>query len=107
MSQNRRERMWTLALRLARSGGYGGWRQIEKELESKGFAGARRLLDMGEQDRLQRLCTEARKDTRMLDTKKRQNDEQQKAKALSRWENEGGAKAKSTKNARVAGTSDL
>ena len=37
MSQNRKKRMWTLALKLARSGDYGGWRQIEKELESQGF----------------------------------------------------------------------
>ena len=60
MSQNRKERMWTLALKLARSGDYGGWRQIEKELESQGFSAARRWLDMGEQDRLERLCAQAR-----------------------------------------------
>jgi hypothetical protein len=33
----------------------------------------------------------------MPDREKRPTDEQQKAKALSRWENEGGAKAKKTK----------
>jgi hypothetical protein len=86
MSQNRKERMWTLALKLARSGDYGICRQIEKKLENQGFSAARRWLDAGEHDRLDRLCIEAR----MPKSEKRLTDEQQKAKALSRWENEGG-----------------
>jgi hypothetical protein len=78
--------MWTLALKLARSGDYGSCRQILKELENQGFSAARRWLDASEHDRLDRLCTEAR----MPKREKRLTDEQQKAKALSLWENEGG-----------------
>lgn len=61
MSKDRKEDMWSLALKLARSGDYGGWRQIEKELESHGFAAARRWLDEREHDRLDRLCVEVRR----------------------------------------------
>ena len=60
MGQNKKERMWTLALKLARSGDFASCRQIEKELESQGFSAARRWLDQGEHDRLDRLCAEAR-----------------------------------------------
>lgn len=61
MSKDRKEDMWSLALKLARSGEYGGWRQIEKELESHGFSAARRWLDEGEHDRLDRLCVETQR----------------------------------------------
>jgi hypothetical protein len=82
-----------LALKLARSGDYGGWRQIEKELESQGSrpradgsTWMSKIVLKGFARRHERLA-------RMPNREKHPTDEQQKAKALSRRDDEGGAQA--------------
>ena len=63
MSQVRDDGMWALADNLARSGEYTGWWAIEVELRAQGFSRARQLLDDEQtRERLNIMCTEARKD---------------------------------------------
>ena len=62
MSRERKERMWDLALRLARSGDHIGWWSIEKELEDLGFSAARQWLGEEDRERLGQLCAEALKE---------------------------------------------
>lgn len=63
MSQERDDRMWTLAYKLAQSGEHTGWWSIEIELKSQGFPRARQLLDNEQtRERLDKMCAEARKD---------------------------------------------
>jgi hypothetical protein len=59
-SKEKEERMWKLADKLARSGRYSGWLQIEWELRSLGYSRARYILDIPEtRKRLDKLCSEA------------------------------------------------
>ena len=61
MSQVRSERMWELAYDLARSGIYLTWTHIAAELQSRGFAQARSLLDTAlVRKELNHLCTSAK-----------------------------------------------
>ncbi len=63
MSRERDERMWALAYKLAQSGEYTGWWDVEVELRVQGFARARQLLDDEQiRERLDGMCVEARKD---------------------------------------------
>ncbi len=63
MSRERDERMWVLAYKLAKSGEYTGWWDIEVELWTQGFSRARQLLDDEQiRERLDTMCAEARKD---------------------------------------------
>ncbi len=63
MSRERDERMWTLAYKIAQSGEYTGWWDIEVELKSQGFPRARQLLDDEQiRERLDGMCAEARED---------------------------------------------
>ena len=61
-SRQKEERMWPLAYKMAHSGDYGGWRDIEVELRSLGYPRVRQLLD-NEQTRAQLdlICAEAQK----------------------------------------------
>jgi hypothetical protein len=60
MSQVRSERMWELAYDLARSGIYLTWNHIAAELQSRGFAQARYLLDTAlVRKELNHLCAAA------------------------------------------------
>lgn len=61
MSRERDERMWKQAYKLADSGKYLGWLQIEWELREQGYSRARQLLDH-ESTRadLDRRCNQAR-----------------------------------------------
>ncbi len=64
MSPNHKkeDRMWKLAYAMARSGEYQGYQAIEWELRSLGYPRARQLLDNEHtRERLDRMCTEARK----------------------------------------------
>ena len=60
--RRKEERMWPRAYKMARSGDYGGWRDIEVELRSLGYPRVRQLLD-NEQTRqqLDYICAEAQK----------------------------------------------
>ena len=62
LGRRKGERMWPLAYKMARSGDYGGWRDIEVELRSLGYPRVRQLLD-NEQTRqqLDYICAEAQK----------------------------------------------
>jgi hypothetical protein len=61
MSQERDERMWQMANKLADTGEYGGWRDIEHELILQGYPRARLLLDGKRiRDELDRRCKAAR-----------------------------------------------
>ena len=65
MSRERDERILSRAYKLARSGDYLGWSSIEGELRMEfGHRRPRDLLEENErlQDRLDRLCAEARRD---------------------------------------------
>ena len=63
MSRVRDDIMWALAYNLAQSGEYAGWWDIEAELESQEFSRARQLLDDKQiRERLDTMCSEARKD---------------------------------------------
>ncbi len=63
MSRVRDDIMWALAHNLAQSGEYVGWRDIEVELESQEFSRAHQLLDDKQiRERLDTMCSEARKD---------------------------------------------
>ncbi len=62
LGRRKEERMWPLADKMARSGDYFGWRDIEVELRSLGYPRARQLLDTEQmRERLDRMCTEAQK----------------------------------------------
>ena len=61
MSEIRSERMWALAYDLARSGIYLTWTHIAAELQSRGFAQARCLLDTAlVRKELNHLCAAAK-----------------------------------------------
>ena len=63
MSRVRDDVMWALAYNLAQSGEYAGWWDIKAELESQEFSRARQLLnDKQIRERLDTMCSEARKD---------------------------------------------
>ncbi len=63
LGRRKEERMLTLAYEKARSGHYGGWRNIEVELRYLGYPRARQLLDNEQmRERLDRMCTEAEKE---------------------------------------------
>lgn len=60
-SRAKEERMWETAYRLASSGEYAGWLEIEWELRAQGYARARQLLDDESiRERLDRMCDDAR-----------------------------------------------
>ncbi len=61
ISREKEARMWVLADELAKSGRFNQWRQIEWELQVRGYSRAPRLLDGAAiRARLDRMCTEAR-----------------------------------------------
>jgi hypothetical protein len=63
MSRVRDDVMWALAYNLAQSGEYAGWWDIEAELKCQEFSCARQLLnDKQIRERLDTMCSEARKD---------------------------------------------
>ncbi len=63
MSRVRDDVMWALAYNLAQSGEYAGWWDIEAELESQEFSRTHQLLDNKQiRERLDTICSEARKD---------------------------------------------
>ena len=62
ISRQKEERMWALAEKFAKSGDYIGWWDVEVKLRCLGYPRARSLLDKGVRARLDRICTEARKD---------------------------------------------
>ena len=63
MSRERDERMWALARKLAQTGEYSGWWEIEVELRTQGYSRARQLLDdKRTRDGLDRMCAEAQKE---------------------------------------------
>ena len=62
LGRRKEDRMWTLAYEKARSGHYGGWRDIEVELRYLGYPRARQWLDNEQiRERLDRMCAEAKK----------------------------------------------
>ena len=61
VSREKEERMWRFANRMAESGEYDGWHQIESELRQLGFVRARQLLDdEGIRERLDQQCATAK-----------------------------------------------
>jgi hypothetical protein len=63
ISRQREERMWALAEEFAKSGDYIGCWHVEVKLSCMGFPRARSLFDNeGVRARLDRICTEARKE---------------------------------------------
>ncbi len=61
-SRAKEERMWKAAYRMARSGEYLGWHDIEVDLRALGYSRARQLLDSEfVRDELHRLCKEAKR----------------------------------------------
>lgn len=62
MSQERDNRIWTLAYKLAKSGEFSNWSGVEVELRIQGYSRARQLLDDEQtRDKLDRMCADARK----------------------------------------------
>ena len=62
-SREKEELMWRLAYKMAGSGKYTRWWQIEVELHSQGYSRVRQLLDNEQaRERLDRKCAEAQSD---------------------------------------------
>lgn len=56
-SREKEDRMWALAEKLALSGKYGSWQEVEWALREQGFGRARQLLDdEKKREKFDRLC---------------------------------------------------
>ena len=64
MSRKRDDHIMSQAFKLAESGEYNGWWEIEVELRGQGFSRARYLLDDSRiRERLDQMCVSAQKIT--------------------------------------------